>query len=128
MRKLLVANSILDQNNATDAAGYFKKIWNGETITPQLGNISITTTSGIGGYGAMYWQYLDKMENISGTTSGLTVVKQLYLQKMTLTGIQLVPIDEKTVLKVGDLVITNLEFTADREMQYTYARPKGQLF
>ena len=122
LAEIVVANSILDQNNATDAAGYFKKIWNGETITPQLGNISITTTSGIGGYGAMYWQYLDKMENISGTTSGLTVVKQLYLQKMTLTGIQLVPIDEKTVLKVGDLVITNLEFTADREMQYVHMR------
>ena len=49
-------------------------------------------------------------------------MKQLYLQKMTLTGIQLVPIDEKTVLKVGDLVITNLEFTADREMQYVHMR------
>jgi len=122
LAEIVVANSLLDQNNATDATGYFKKIWTGEKIIPQLGNISITTTSGLGGYGAIYWQYLDKMENISGIASGLTVNKQLYLQKVTVTGILLVPINENTILKVGNLVITNLEFNADREMQYVHMR------
>ena len=122
LAEIIVANSLLDQKNATDATGYFKKIWSAESIIPQLGNISITTNTGLGGYGAMYWQYLDKMENISGTTSGLTVNKTLYLQKTSLTGTELIPINENTILKVGDRVITNLEFTADREMQYVHMR------
>jgi uncharacterized protein YfaS (alpha-2-macroglobulin family) len=102
--------------------GYFKTSWSGSEITPEMGKITVTNPNNVVAWGGMYWQYFEQLDKITPAETPLKINKQLFLQKNTDKGLELSPLTDKNVLKVGDLVKVRLEIRVDRAMEYVHLK------
>ena len=124
---ILVAGKNVSASSTEAGTGYFKTTWNKNEITPELGNIKITAPSlnnqeGGLSWGAMYWQYFEDLDKITSSATPLQLNKKLFIKKNTDKGEQLIPLDEKTQVKVGDLVTVRIELRSDRAMEYIHMK------
>jgi len=92
-----------------------------------MGRVTVSTTDGVTqshpnnksgiGWGAMYWQYYQNLDKVTGQSGPLKITKKLFVEKMSTAGKTIVPI-EQTELKKGDKVITRLVITTDRNLEF----------
>lgn len=93
---------------ADDAIGYIKK-----TVSDDVMNIKKVRVDKEGagmGWGAVYAQYLESMDQIGEQGNGLSVSRQLYKGDEAL--------NESVPLKVGDKITVRLTVKADRDMDF----------
>lgn len=102
--------------------GYFRTSWSGSDIKPEMGNVTVTKKDSGVSWGALYWQYFEQLDKITPAKTPLQLVKKLFIEKNTASGPVLVPIDEKTPLKVGDKIKVRIELRVDRDMQYVHMK------
>ena len=70
-------------------------------------------------WGAVYAEYDSPIRDVKQQGRELKVKKQLYVERMTVTNtVQLEPITDKTVLRVGDKVVSRLSIRVDRSMDF----------
>jgi TonB-dependent SusC/RagA subfamily outer membrane receptor len=116
-------------SNSQAGTGYVKATIEGSKITPQMGNVTITTANlplvgeskGAGtsiAYGSLYWQYFEDFDNITASASPLSITKKLFVEKNSAAGKILIPVNENDALKVGDKVVVQLVLKTDRDMDY----------
>lgn len=98
--------------------GYFKLAWTGSDIKPEMGEVTVKNPNAVVAWGALYWQYFERMDKITPAETPLKLKKQLYLQENTDKGPRLKEIKEGAELKVGDLVKVRIELRVDRDMEY----------
>jgi hypothetical protein len=104
--------------------GYIQHTYEASDIKPSMGNITVglksatsTTVSSGMGWGAVYYQYFQNIDQVKAQGNGLTVSKQLFVEQASATGTVMVPISG-VALKPGDKVITRLLVTVDRTMDF----------
>lgn len=93
---------------ADDAIGYIKK-----TVTGDVMNIKKVRVDKEGagmGWGAVYAQYLESMDQMGEQENGLSVSRQLYKGDEAM--------NESASLKVGDKITVRLTVKADRDMDF----------
>ncbi|MBP7368691.1 MAG: hypothetical protein KA976_03070, partial [Paludibacteraceae bacterium] len=106
------------QPSSTEAGtGYFKQSLPVEQITSASSRITVSKNSDGIGWGAMYWQYLQKMDQAQSTVGALNISKKLFVEKVTSAGRTLVPIEQVKV-SLGDKVVTRLVVTTDRNLEF----------
>jgi hypothetical protein len=115
--QLKVGNTILQPSSIEAGTGYFKETIPTADVRPEMGKVTVSKTDAGIGWGAMYWQYYQDLDKISGQSGPLKITKKLFVEKMTATGKTLLPI-EQTELKKGDKVITRLVITTDRNLEF----------
>ena len=93
---------------ADDAIGYIKKMMSGDVMN--IKKVSVDKEGTGMGWGAVYAQYLESMDQISGQGNGLSVSRQLYKGDEAL--------NESAPLKVGDKITVRLTVKADRDMDF----------
>ena len=93
---------------ADDAIGYIKKTVSGDVMN--IKKVSVDKEGTGMGWGAVYAQYLESMDQISGQGNGLSVSRQLYKGDEAL--------NESAPLKVGDRITVRLTVKADRDMDF----------
>ena len=93
---------------ADDAIGYIKKTVSGDVMNIKKVRVDKEGTGM--GWGAVYAQYLESMDQISGQGNGLSVSRQLYKGDEAL--------NESAPLKVGDKITVRLTVKADRDMDF----------
>ena len=93
---------------ADDAIGYIKKTVSGEVMN--IKKVRVDKEGAGMGWGAVYAQYLESMDQISGQGNGLSVSRQLYKGDEAL--------NESASLKVGDKITVRLTVKADRDMDF----------
>ena len=93
---------------ADEAIGYIKKTMSGDVMN--IKKISVDKEGAGMGWGAVYAQYLESMDQISGQGNGLSVSRQLYKGDEAL--------NESAPLKVGDKITVRLTVKADRDMDF----------
>ena len=93
---------------ADDAIGYIKKTVSGDVMNIKKVRVDKEGTGM--GWGAVYAQYLESMDQISGQGNGLSVSRQLYKGDEAL--------NESAPLKVGDKITVRLTIKADRDMDF----------
>ncbi len=93
---------------ADDAIGYIKKMMSGDVMN--IKKIRVDKEGAGMGWGAVYAQYLESMDQISGQGNGLSVSRQLYKGDEAL--------NESAPLKVGDRITVRLTVKADRDMDF----------
>ena len=93
---------------ADDAIGYIKKMMSGDVMN--IKKIRVDKEGAGMGWGAVYAQYLESMDQISGQGNGLSVSRQLYKGDEAL--------NESAPLKVGDKITVRLTVKADRDMDF----------
>jgi hypothetical protein len=124
--EIKLGDSVIRSDNQEQEAGtgHFKKRFVGHQIDPSMGNITLSTTSGLGrsemplGWGAVYWQYFDDLDKVTSAATPLKLTKKLFLEKNTDQGPVLVPLNEHTPLQPGDQVKVRIELSVDRDMEY----------
>ena len=93
---------------ADDAIGYIKKTMSGDVMN--IKKIRVDKEGAGMGWGAVYAQYLESMDQIGEQGYGLSVSRQLYKGDEAL--------NESAPLKVGDKITVRLTVKADRDMDF----------
>ena len=107
---------------AEAVTGYFKTAWAGDQISADMANITVNKPDNGVALGAVYWQYFEQLDKITFAETPLSIKKQLFLEKKTLSGKQLVPLTDGASLKVGDVVKVRIEVRSDRDMEYVHLK------
>ena len=93
---------------ADDAIGYIKKTVIGDVMN--IKKVRVDKEGAGMGWGAVYAQYLESMDQIGEQGNGLSVSRQLYKGDEAL--------NESVPLKVGDKITVRLTVKADRDMDF----------
>lgn len=114
------------QEPAEAGTGYFKKTIEGNKVTPQMGNISVTVSSPnsnvSASWGGVYWQYFEDLDKITPAATPLKLSKKLFIEKNTDRGPVLTPVNDGSVIKVGDKIKVRVELRVDRDMEYVHMK------
>jgi hypothetical protein len=103
-------------------AGYLKIEYKAEEITPKMGTISVDNKSEVPGFGGLYWQYFESLENIQkDSTQTIFIDKKLFKKVKTAKGEELIGIRNET-LKVGDLLTVRLIIKADTNLEFVHLK------
>lgn len=108
---------------AEAGTGYIKKTWKGSEVTEDMATIKIEKSSDGPAWGGLYWQYLENLDKVSHSDDqNFSIQKKLYKVEIGDRGEVLVPITEKSPLKVGDKVRVRTEIRCDRDMEYVHLK------
>lgn len=114
-----VGNKIVGTDKSELGTGYVKATWSKSEITGDMATVSITRADSKPAYGAIYLQYYENLDKISGQKSAeLDVKKQLYKEVTTDAGKQLTEITETSPLKVGDRVVVRLVVNVAQDVDF----------
>ena len=102
--------------------GYFKTTWNKEEIKPNMADITINKKDNGIAWGGLYWQYFEDLDKITSAETPLKLNKKLFLKVNSDTGKELKEINQKTTLKVGDLITVRIELNVDRNMEFIHLK------
>lgn len=113
----------LSENTKDAESGYLKLNWKADEIKKEMANITVENKSKVPGFGGLYWQYFEDLDQIK-TNSGnsLSVAKELYLKKNTDKGEILQRITSDNPLKIGDLVTVRLIISANENMEFVHLK------
>lgn len=113
----------------TDAGtGYLKTSWADEQVKPGLGRVEVRNTGANISWGALYWQYLEKLDKITSAQTDIQLQRKYFIEKQTATGPELTEVDAVHQPKVGDLLKVVIYLKAGRDYEYVQLkdmRPSG---
>ncbi len=109
--------------------GYFKQQVEGAAITKPWNAIEVQNPNKTIVWGAAYRQYFDDIDQITTfKKTGLTIDRQVFIQKNTDKGPELTVVNEGDVVHVGDQLKVRIEIRSDRPMEFVHLkdmRPSG---
>jgi hypothetical protein len=113
--------------NQEDGTGYFKKSIEASKILPEMGNIhvSLSNTSqstGQTSWGAVYWQYFEDLDKITFAETPLKLEKKLFVEKNSDKGPVLIPLNDSSLLAIGDKIKVRIVLRVDRDMEYVHMK------
>jgi hypothetical protein len=114
-----ISSQTSDQEAGT---GYFKKVLNDKSIKPEMGDIKIVTenkdavTTPI--WGGFYWQYSEKIDNITNSSTTLSVSREFFLEKTVNDKTVLINISDSSKLNTGDKILVRWTIKNDRMLEY----------
>lgn len=125
-----IGSKTLDTENdpeiKTEAGtGYFKKSFSGDEITADMGKVTVAPQAGQNlpmAWGGLYWQYFEKLDKITRAQTPLSLIKQLFIEKNTDSGVVQIPFTAGTVLKAGDKLTVRIFLKANNDMEYVYLK------
>ncbi|CAL2084658.1 Alpha-2-macroglobulin [Tenacibaculum dicentrarchi] len=114
--------SKLENVKVEAGTGYFKTSWNGNEITPNMSEVTISKKGKGIAWGSLYWQYFEDLDKITSAETPLKLRKNLFRKITSDTGKELIKITDKTTLKVGDLITVRIELRCDRNMEFVHMK------
>jgi len=106
--------------NDRDELQYIKKRWDSGDILSQMAHVRVIKTDDQTSWGALYWQYFKSIDNIASSGGGLSLQKKLFVVRQTMSGEELVPLEEN--LSVGDKIRVRLVLVADRDFDFVHMK------
>jgi len=123
---IVVGSQIIDPKaqgvTAEAGTGYFKMAWTGNSITPDMGKVTVTKAGPGVSWGALYWQYFEDLDKITPANTPLKVSKKLFVTRNTASGPVIEPVTDQTILKPGDKIRVRIELKTDRDMEYVHMK------
>ncbi|MDP6908061.1 MAG: alpha-2-macroglobulin family protein, partial [Flavobacteriales bacterium] len=113
-----------DPDLKTEAGtGYFKTNWTKNSVSAEMGNVSVTKDNEGVVWGAVYWQYFEDLDKISGAEDNpIKMTREVMLMEDTENGPVMKLLDENTSLSVGNRVKVRLVLKTDRHMEYVHLK------
>jgi hypothetical protein len=109
-------------NQPEAGTGYVKTIWQGDEILPAMGKIEVSKSTAGPAWGAMYWQYFENLDKISGHDSPLKISSRLYIKSNTDAGPVLEEISGEKPVRVGHQVVVRVELRTDRDLEFVHLK------
>jgi uncharacterized protein YfaS (alpha-2-macroglobulin family) len=127
LAEITVGNEKIDPFKRNDTkveagTGYFKTAWAAAEIKAEMGKIKVKKTDDGVAWGAVYWQYFEQLDKITGAETPLKLSKKLFKQNNTDRGPVISPVTDSSLLRVGDIVQVRVELRADRAMEYIHLK------
>ncbi|QHI36627.1 TonB-dependent receptor SusC [Kordia antarctica] len=108
----------LDETAKEAGSGYFKTSWNKDEITKDKATIKVSNNSKTVGFGGIYWQYFEELENITqNDEASLQVTKELYVKEKEM----LIPLAKRS-LKIGDLITVRLTIRNKKDLEFIHLK------
>lgn len=102
--------------------GYFQRSWPGEEVVPAMGEVTVTTKEDGVQWGALYWQYLERMDKVVAQESPFSLRRQVMLSENTDTGARSTALTEARPLKPGDKLTVRVELRTDRYLDHVHLK------
>ncbi|MGB0886536.1 MAG: alpha-2-macroglobulin family protein [Vicingaceae bacterium] len=112
----------LDDTKVEAGTGYYKTAWNKSEIKPNMGNVTVTKKDDGVAWGSLYWQYFEQLDKITSSETPLKLVKKLFVEHNSDSGLIITPVVEGTKLKPGDKLKVRIELRVDRNMEYVHMK------
>ena len=124
MPTIKVGEEVLDfsASKVEQGTGYIKKTWKDEGIQANFSKLEVTNPNANVSWGAVYWQYLETMNNIkTNQSSPLKVQKKIFIVKNTEKGEVL---EEATAsnITIGTKLRIRLTLMVEREMEFLHLK------
>ena len=112
----------IESSQKEAGTGYLKVDWSGEEITPQMASVQISNRSKVTGWGAVYWQYFEDLDNITPSEkSPLHIKKELFIKKRGESGEILIPLHSSSV-SLGDLISIRIEISSTDNLEFVHLK------
>jgi len=108
----------IDTGNNETGTGYFKQSFDNPEITPDMGKVTVDKPGEGIAWGALYWQYFEDLDKVTGQTGALSVEKMLFVERTGEKGKTIEPVTDDNPLKVGDKAVVRLTVRTDRDLEY----------
>jgi hypothetical protein len=127
----LGSTTVKSTDDATEAGtGYFKKRIEGDKVKPAMGNITVSmvpqagnaAAQGSTSWGAVYWQYFEDLDKITGAETPLKLNKKIFIETIGDKGPVLKAINDGDAVKVGHKIKVRIELRVDRDMEYVHMK------
>ena len=119
--RIVIANEVLEtvapSKTTVPGLGYIKRSFTQKSVVDAR-KIEVEKRNPGIAWGAVYAEFESPINDVKQQGGELNVEKQLYVERMVNNAPQLQPITAKTVLKVGDKVVSRLSIRVDRSMDF----------
>ncbi len=114
--------------------GLVRQTWSPPAIRAEQGRVTATNPGRSIAWGAMYWQSFQSAERVEasafsgGLANPLRLSQELFAERTTAAGPQLVALADGAEVRVGDVLVERLVLRVDRAMEYVHLkarRPSG---
>lgn len=103
-------------------AGYLKIQYQSEEISAKMATVSIENKTSAPGFGGIYWQYFESLENIKkDSTKTISIDKKLYKKANSSKGFELIELNKET-LKVGDLITVRIIIKTETDLEFVHLK------
>ncbi|MEO5776279.1 MAG: alpha-2-macroglobulin family protein [Flavobacterium sp.] len=117
----ILTQKLLKKDDELDS-GYLKIRFDGKEIDSKMGTITVDNKTKVPGFGGVYWQYFENLENIKvDSTNTLVIDKKMYKKVKTTKGDELVALKNESV-KVGDLLTVRLIIKTDTDLEFVHLK------
>ena len=116
-----LGNKNLNVSPEEKTLGYIKQTFMGKEITPKMMNVTLSKKQQQSSWGALYLQYFEKLDKITSHSGGISVKKNLFIQKEGDNGNTLTPLAGQD-LQVGDRICIRITVTNDQDMQFVHLK------
>lgn len=118
-----VGSLSVEAGQAEAGSGYFKKTWPKESVSPEMGKVTLTNQGNKMVWGSLYWQYFEDIDNITASsTNAITLNKDVFLVTRDAQGEVLTAVMDSLSLKPGDLLRIRIVLKADRDMEFMHMK------
>ena len=119
--RIVIANEVMEtvspSKTTVPGLGYIKRSFTQKNVVDAR-KIEVEKRNPGIAWGAVYAEYESPISDVRQQGGELNVQKQLYVERMVDNAPQLQPVTSKTVLQVGDKVVSRLSIRADRAMDF----------
>ena len=119
--RIVIANEVLEtvapSKTTVPGLGYIKRSFTQKSVVDAR-KIEVEKRNPGIAWGAVYAEFESPISDVKQQGGELNVEKQLYVERMVNNVPQLQPITAKTVLQVGDKVVSRLSIRVDRPMDF----------
>ena len=119
--RIVIANEVLEtvapSKTTVPGLGYIKRSFTQKSVVDAR-KIEVEKRNPGIAWGAVYADFESPISDVKQQGGELNVEKQLYVERMVNNVPQLQPITAKTVLQVGDKVVSRLSIRVDRPMDF----------
>ena len=114
-----LGNKNLNVSPEEKTLGYIKQAFTGKEITPKMMNVTLSKKQQQTSWGGLYLQYFEKLDKITSHSGGISVKKNLFIQKENANGNTLTPLAGQE-LQVGDRICIRITVTNESRMFRTH--------
>ncbi|MDR1562333.1 MAG: hypothetical protein LBS54_04510 [Dysgonamonadaceae bacterium] len=111
-------NRVIASKLGEAGTGYIKISAEERDIVPEMNRVTVITSGEKPVWGALYRQYFEDAGKISAAGTGMSINKDMFIEKTANTGKFLQKIDSTNLLRVGERVIVRLTVRVDRDYEY----------
>lgn len=108
----------INSQSRAAGTGYFKQVLDAKTIGHSIDKLNITSQSDAPIWGALYWQYYQDVDKVSGSKTGLLVDKAIFIEGTGDKSKVLQAPSASNPIRVGDKIVVRLTVRSNRDLQY----------